>query len=101
MAFTQRLSKLFFMGGQGPVTANFTHSLDEQSSHVAYILKQLDEKNLKYVEASSEAERDWINTIVTKARNMQVFRKLVLRVITITKESQMLIRKTILMEAAL
>ena len=66
----------FFYGpGQGPMTANFTHSLDEQSSHVAYILKQLDEKNLKYVEASSEAESDWINTIVAKARNMQSFQE--------------------------
>ena len=61
--------------GQGPMTANFTHSLDEQSSHVAYILKQLDEKNLKYVEASSEAESDWINTIVAKARKMQSFQE--------------------------
>ena len=33
----------FFYGpGQGPMTANFTHSLDEQSVHVAYILKQLE-----------------------------------------------------------
>lgn len=66
----------FFYGpGQGPMTANFTHSLDEQSAHVAYILKQLDKKNMKYVEASEEAESDWINTIVSKARNMQSFQE--------------------------
>ena len=66
----------FFYGpGQGPMTANFTHSLDEQSAHVAYILKQLDSKNLKYVEASDEAEKGWIDTIVSKARNMQSFQE--------------------------
>lgn len=66
----------FFYGpGQGPMTANFTHSLDEQSAHVAYILKQLDKKNMKYVEASEEAESDWINTIISKARNMQSFQE--------------------------
>ena len=66
----------FFYGpGQGPMTANFTHSLDEQSAHVAYILKQLDKKNLKYVEASEEAESEWINTIISKARNMQSFQE--------------------------
>ena len=48
----------FFYGpGQGPMTANFTHSLDEQSAHVAYILKQLDSKNLKYVEASMKLKK--------------------------------------------
>ena len=57
------------------MTANFTHSLDEQSAHVAYILKQLDKKNMKYVEASEEAESDWINTIISKARNMQSFQE--------------------------
>ena len=41
----KRFSKFIFYGpGQGPMTANFTHSLDEQSAHVAYILKQLDKK---------------------------------------------------------
>lgn len=66
----------FFYGpGQGPMTANFTHSLDEQSAHVAYILKQLDKKNMKYVEASEEAESEWINTIISKARNMQSFQE--------------------------
>ena len=66
----------FFYGpGQGPMTANFTHSLDEQSAHVAYILKQLDKKNMRYVEASEEAESDWINTIISKARNMQSFQE--------------------------
>ena len=66
----------FFYGpGQGPMTANFTHSLDEQSAHVAYILKQLDKKNMNYVEASEEAESDWINTIISKARNMQSFQE--------------------------
>ena len=66
----------FFYGpGQGPMTANFTHSLDEQSAHVAYILKQLDKKNMKYVEASEEAESDWINTIISKARNMKSFQE--------------------------
>jgi len=66
----------FFYGpGQGPMTANFTHSLDEQSAHVAYILNQLDKKNMKFVEASEEAESDWINTIISKARNMQSFQE--------------------------
>ena len=30
---------------------------------------------MKYVEASEEAESDWINTIISKARNMQSFQE--------------------------
>ena len=66
----------FFYGpGQGPFTANFTHSLDEQSSHVAYILKYLDNKKLNFVEASDDAEKKWNETIITKARNMESFQE--------------------------
>ena len=70
------------------MTANFTHSLDEQSAHVAYILKQLDKKNMKYVEASEEAESDWINTIISKARNIRKASKRLARLVITMKVSQ-------------
>ena len=42
---------------------------------MAYILKFLDNKKLNYVEASNNAEKEWNETIVSKARNMESFQE--------------------------
>ena len=58
----------FFGPGQSGFTATYTYSLDEQSIHLAYILKKLKDKGATRIEASQEAEEKWIETIIDKAR---------------------------------
>ncbi len=49
-------NSFFFGPQQAGFTANYTHSLDEQSIHLAYILKSMREKNMSLVEASKEGD---------------------------------------------
>ena len=65
----------FFGPAQGGFTANYTHSLDEQSVHLSYILDAMKKEGKNYVEASEEAEKNWVNTVIEKARNMQAFQE--------------------------
>ena len=58
----------FFGPAQSGFTATFTYSLDEQSIHLAYILKTAKEKGTSRIEASQEAEEGWVQTIIEKAR---------------------------------
>ncbi len=63
----------FFMGvTQGGFTANFPHMLNEQSLHIAYIVKQAMARQARTVEASAEAETDWVATMHRlKANNLK------------------------------
>ena len=65
----------FFGPAQGGFTANYTHSLDEQSIHLSYILDKMRKEGKNYVEASEEAEKNWVDTVIEKARNMQAFQE--------------------------
>ncbi len=53
-----------FNRDQSSHTVNFTHSLDEISRHVAYILAELRGRGAERVEATAEAEQNWVDTIV-------------------------------------
>jgi cyclohexanone monooxygenase len=53
---------------QGGFTANYPHMLNEQSQHIAYIVKHARENGIETVEASAEAEEDWVRTIISLAR---------------------------------
>jgi cyclohexanone monooxygenase len=54
----------FFMGiTQGGFTANFPHMLNEQSLHIAYLISQGMQSNAHLIEASLEAEDQWVKTI--------------------------------------
>lgn len=65
---------LFIMGGaQSGFTANYPHSLNEQSKHMAYILQHCRQGNHRVVEASESAESEWVETIIKLARNNQSF----------------------------
>ena len=58
----------FFGPAQSGFTATYTYSLDEQSVHLAYILKSAREQGISRIEASQEAEDKWVKTIIEKAR---------------------------------
>ena len=73
---TRSFPNCFFFGPQqGAFTANYTHSLDEQSIHLSYILKKMKEDKLTFVEASEHAEQDWVEKIIHKSRDMKEFRE--------------------------
>jgi len=58
-----------FMGLiQGGFTANFTHMLNEQSVHIAYIVNHAMETEARTVEVSEQAEAEWVDTIHRLAR---------------------------------
>jgi cyclohexanone monooxygenase len=56
---------------QSGFTANFPHMLAEQAKHVAYIIKQCNEKQVRVIETSAEAEEQWIETI----KSLAIFRR--------------------------
>ena len=53
-----------FNRDQSSHTINFTHSLDEISRHVAYILAEIRKQGGTRVEATAEAEQAWVATII-------------------------------------
>ena len=54
----------FFMGlTQGTLTPNFTHMLTEQADHIAYIIGHVQQSESKTVEATADAETEWVETI--------------------------------------
>ena len=49
---------------QSGFSVNFPHMLNEQSIHVAYILKHTFDNGITVIEATQEAEDAWVRTIV-------------------------------------
>ena len=70
---TRGFPNCFFMGvTQGGFTANFPHMLNEQSLHIAYIVKQAMARQARTVEASAGGETDWVATMERlKANNLK------------------------------
>lgn len=58
---------------QSGFTANFSHSLNEQSVHVAYIVDYARKNDVGTIEASAEGEAEWVQTIIQLARLGQDF----------------------------
>jgi cyclohexanone monooxygenase len=53
---------------QSGFTVNFPHALNEQSKHLAYIIKHGLDNGIRTIEASEEAEAEWVATIIRLAR---------------------------------
>jgi len=59
----------FIMGPQqSGFTVNYPHALDEQSRHVAYIVRQALDRGLRTLEVTPAAEEQWVQTIIAFAR---------------------------------
>ena len=68
--FTRGFPNLFVMTTQqSGQSANFQHMLDEQSRHLAHILGEVKTRGLRTLEATAQAEGDWVDTIVKYARS--------------------------------
>ncbi len=53
---------------QSGFTVNFPHMLNEQAKHAAYIINHALEHEVRAVEVSPDAEREWVDTIISLAR---------------------------------
>ena len=64
----------FFMGGvQTGVSPNFTELYNEQSTHVAYVVEQVERAGARTVEPTAEAEAEWVRTIIDSSRGRESF----------------------------
>ena len=67
---TRGFPNCFFMGvTQGGFTANFPHMLNEQSHHIAYMIRQTLDSNATSIEPTAAGEDGWVETI----KRMAVF----------------------------
>jgi cyclohexanone monooxygenase len=58
----------FVMGPQqGGFTVNFPHLLDEQARHIAHIVKHAIDNDVRTIEATADAEQEWVDIIIDKA----------------------------------
>jgi cyclohexanone monooxygenase len=62
-----------FSNVQSGFTVNFPHMIDEQSRHLAYILQHAVRDDVRVIEASAEAEAEWVRIIEGLAVNNQKF----------------------------
>ena len=49
-------------------TVNYPHSLDEQSKHLAYIIKHAIDNGVRTFQPTEAAEQEWVDTIIRSAR---------------------------------
>ena len=64
----------FIMGNQQTgFTVNYPHMLNEQSKHIAYIIRHAIDHDVRTVEVSEEAEGEWVATIIRLAVLAQQF----------------------------
>src|SRR5581483_4963567 len=45
-------------------SANFPHMLEEQSRHIAYLIQQAREREVRALEVSEEAEEEWVQKVI-------------------------------------
>ena len=58
---------------QAGMSPNFPHMLAEQTTHIAHIVGQCQALGITTIEATEDAERDWIHTIVTMSEARHKF----------------------------
>jgi cyclohexanone monooxygenase len=72
--FTRGFPNLFVMTTQqSGQSANFQHMMAEQAQHIAWVLDKTRASSVRTIEASEQAEADWVNSIVKLARMRQPF----------------------------
>ena len=72
--FTRGFPNLFVMTTQqSGQSANFQHMLDEQSRHIGHILGEVKARGLRTLEATAQAEADWVATIVKYAQGRRAY----------------------------
>ena len=74
--FTRGFPNLFIVSHiQGGFTANYPHMLDELSTHIAYVIGEMQRRDVDRVEASAAAEDAWVDEIIASARDTAEFQE--------------------------
>ncbi|MBW2413630.1 MAG: NAD(P)/FAD-dependent oxidoreductase [Deltaproteobacteria bacterium] len=58
---------------QSGFTPSYPHMLNEQAKHIAYILKNAIDNKVNTIETSPDAQKEWIETIISVARGRNDF----------------------------
>jgi cyclohexanone monooxygenase len=67
--FSRGFPNCFIMGNaQTGFTANYPHMLDEQTRHIVHVLGTLRQNRARRIEAAEQAEQEWVETVIRKAR---------------------------------
>jgi len=52
---------------QSGFTVNFPYIIDQQAKHIAYVIGAAQERGISRLEASAEAEREWVDAVIRSA----------------------------------
>jgi cyclohexanone monooxygenase len=66
-------NNFIFAIAQSGFTVSYPHMLNEQSKHAAYIIAECQRRGVTVVEASEQAEADWVQTVIDSAISRQEF----------------------------
>ncbi len=67
---------MFVLGHtQGGFTVNYPHLLDEASRHACHIVRQALDNGWTEVEATADAEAEWLTTLAESARDLRAFQE--------------------------
>ena len=58
---------------QSGMSVNFPHMIDEQSKHLAYLVESARERGVETVEATAEAEQQWVQAILDLSETRRAF----------------------------
>ena len=58
---------------QSGMSVNFPHMIDEQSKHLAYLVASASERGVETVEATAEAEQQWVQAILDLSEARRAF----------------------------
>jgi len=58
---------------QSGFTVNFPHAMSEQATHIAYVIRQSLDNDIKAIEVSAEAEDAWVQEVISLARFSESF----------------------------
>lgn len=58
---------------QSGLTPNLTHMLAEQARHIAYIVSECKKRQVSVIEATGEAEQQWVQTIIDSGKLQEGF----------------------------
>ena len=71
---THGFPNLFIISNsQAGFTTNFPHSMDETAQHIGYIMDRCKEDGIQTVEATKEAEDEWVEHIISVSRFSEDF----------------------------
>ena len=66
---------MFIQSGQAAFTTNFPHYMDEQAQHIGYIIRTCQERGIKTIQPTQDAEDAWVQEIIDLSRISDSFQE--------------------------